>query len=77
MNKIIKSIIATLGAINYIFKLFLPFMIIFTMIQVFNLTGFNKFILILVALLTVIYEVIKVAGLDVILNIFKNILKND
>ena len=77
MNKTIKGIIASLGAINYIFKLFLPIMIVFTMIQVFSLTGFNKFILILVALFTVIYEVIKVAGIDVIVNIFKNIMKNE
>ena len=77
MNKLTKIVIATLGAINYIFKLFFPFMIIFTMIKVFGFEGFNKYLLILVAILTVVYEIIKVAGLDVLLNIIDNMIKHE
>jgi hypothetical protein len=77
MKKITKGIIAVLGAINYIFKLFLPILFMYTMIEVFKIIGFQKYLLLTIGFLAVIYEVIKVAGLEVLASILKNALNKN
>ena len=77
MNKITKSILATLGGINFLFKIFSPLLLVLTIIKVFNLIGFQKYLLLTIAFLTIIYEITKVAGLDVLINIINNAIHND
>jgi hypothetical protein len=62
--------IPILAAVSFIFKLFFPFLLSLTVIKVFELSLINSIILILVSIITVIYEIQKVIGLDIIIKLF-------
>lgn len=64
MNQILKAMIATLGAINVIFSIFLPIALALVITKMYNITGVPLYVLIIAGSLSGLYRAVDVAGID-------------